>query len=140
MAYPDKHKDEILRLGALGYSYNKIREITGASKGTISYHLGPGQREKSNARNRHTKSRRRDKINERKNLPCPDCGRTYHPCQMDFDHKDPSQKLGGINELLKNGTWEEVVAEMDKCEVVCSNCHRLRTWTKGQWRWQGTKK
>lgn len=44
------HKDEILRLRAEGKTYNQIKEITGASKGTIAYHLGAGQKEKARAR------------------------------------------------------------------------------------------
>lgn len=42
-----KHKDIILQLRAEGKTYNEIKEITGASKGTISYHCGADQKEKT---------------------------------------------------------------------------------------------
>ena len=53
-----KHRDEILKLRAEGKTYKEIREITGASNGTISFHCGKGQKEKSNKR----------QINRKKNL------------------------------------------------------------------------
>ena len=43
-------KDEILRLRAEGKSYNEIVAILGCSKGTVSYHCGEGQVEKTKAR------------------------------------------------------------------------------------------
>lgn len=46
-----KHKENILKLRAEGKSYNEICEELGCSKGTVAYHLGEGQREKSNQRN-----------------------------------------------------------------------------------------
>ena len=45
-----KHRDQILQLRAEGKTYNEIKEITGASKGTISYHCGKGQKDKTNNR------------------------------------------------------------------------------------------
>lgn len=48
-------KEEILRLRELGYSYKQIEKEIGCSRGTISYHLGDGQKEKT--RNRHRKYR-----------------------------------------------------------------------------------
>lgn len=43
-------KEDILRLRAEGKTYNEIRELTGASKGTISYHCGQGTKQKNNER------------------------------------------------------------------------------------------
>lgn len=42
-----KHKENILRLRALGYSYNRIQKELGLSKGTISYHCGSGVKERT---------------------------------------------------------------------------------------------
>ena len=53
-----KYRDEILRLREEGKTYNEIKEITGASKGTISYHCGEGQKEKYRKRNLLSKSKR----------------------------------------------------------------------------------
>jgi hypothetical protein len=57
--------------------------------------------------------------------PCTDCGGVFPACVMDFDH------VRGVKEfdLSKGGskTWSALVEELSKCEVVCSNCHRIRT-------------
>ena len=51
---------------------------------------------------------------------------------FDFDHVDRSTKLRkgkvtGISQLKGSITDEQLIAEMSKCEVVCANCHRLKT-------------
>lgn len=60
--------------------------------------------------------------------PCVDCGET-DPVVLDFDHlRDKSFTIG---QMLAERPWLEVLAEMEKCEVVCSNCHRRRTAQRG---------
>lgn len=49
-------KDEILKLRIEGKSYNKISELLGCSKGTISYHCGVGQKAKNNIRRRKSRA------------------------------------------------------------------------------------
>jgi hypothetical protein len=69
-----------------------------------------------------------DKI---KSASCMDCGRSFPPHVMDFDHRDPTTKKAGINRI-KGSTlaWGTVLEEIAKCDLVCVNCHRLRTWPK----------
>ncbi len=59
--------------------------------------------------------------------PCTDCGRKYHYCVMDFDHREDEAKLFN----LSGATWrkgrKQIEKEIAKCDVVCSNCHRIRT-------------
>lgn len=59
---------------------------------------------------------------------CTDCGYNADSRALDFDHA-PGSKAFSISRAA-NRRWEAVVAEMDKCEVVCANCHRIRTWTR----------
>ena len=57
--------------------------------------------------------------------PCVDCGES-DPLVLEFDHR--SEKRAGVNELMRNhGTWAEVFAEIEKCDVRCANCHRRKT-------------
>jgi hypothetical protein len=60
---------------------------------------------------------------------CTDCGLSMpdHPEVFDFDHIDPATKVAGIAALYTKGSFEQFVAEIAKCEVVCANCHRIRT-------------
>ena len=64
-----------------------------------------------------------------KNSTCIDCGISYPPHILDFDHlEDKSFGLAGA--ARDNKPLEEVVAEIAKCEIVCANCHRHRTWIR----------
>jgi hypothetical protein len=66
-------------------------------------------------------------INEFKRRPCTDCGGEFPPYLMDFDHVT-GDKLGDICGMRSRTVAREaILAEMDKCEVVCANCHRART-------------
>jgi len=65
--------------------------------------------------------------NSVKDVPCMDCGNKYPPCVMDFDHRNPKEKKFNI----ATGTHRSlrlVQEEIDKCDVVCANCHRIRTY------------
>jgi hypothetical protein len=63
-----------------------------------------------------------------KSVPCMDCGKTLPPYVMDFDHRDPHAKEANINYLFYRAPWSRIQEEIAKCDVVCVNCHRLRTW------------
>jgi len=64
--------------------------------------------------------------------PCTDCGKSFPYFVMDFDHRDPSLKVNDVSTLVKTYVpWDRVLEEVTKCDLVCANCHRLRTY-KGQ--------
>ena len=68
-------------------------------------------------------------INELKSAPCTDCGGTFDPVCMDFDHRPGEGKRAEVSALIWSG-WarlDRVLSEIAKCDLVCSNCHRLRT-------------
>ena len=68
---------------------------------------------------------------EAKSRPCADCGNSFHHCVMDFDHLN--DKLENVADMVKKSVGiKKLKTEMDKCEVVCANCHRLRTWKRRQ--------
>lgn len=60
-------------------------------------------------------------------MPCADCNEIFHPICMDWDHLPGSVKLDGIANLVAKGHRKQAEAEITKCELVCANCHRLRT-------------
>lgn len=61
-----------------------------------------------------------------KDTPCVDCGRRFPPEAMDFDHVAP-QKRWNIGTAKTYVSETELRAEIATCEVVCANCHRVRT-------------
>lgn len=60
--------------------------------------------------------------------PCADCGNKYPPYVMDFDHRDPSKKSFSVAKFKSTNSVERVLKEIAKCDVVCANCHRERTF------------
>jgi hypothetical protein len=62
-----------------------------------------------------------------KDVPCADCGQQFPSCCMDFDHRDGVDKLGNIANVMKRWSWKRLLTEIEKCDIVCANCHRIRT-------------
>lgn len=60
--------------------------------------------------------------------PCVDCGEG-DPLVLEFDHL--GDKQFGIGRGMRERPWKTVLAEIEKCEVVCANCHRRRTNRRG---------
>lgn len=72
---------------------------------------------------------RRELLRELKAKPCADCGLSFHWSAMDFDHRE--DKREAVSQMVAHGyTVDEILAEVAKCDVVCSNCHRFRTWKR----------
>jgi hypothetical protein len=80
----------------------------------------------------HSNAKRRalltQRVNELKRRPCTDCGVRYPPFVMDFDHVS-GEKLDDICTMQRRMmSWDTILAEVAKCDLVCSNCHRSRTY------------
>lgn len=171
-------KEKILELRRKGLTINKIVEILGCAKSTVSYHInnnGLGYVNKisekmveeikiyylthtinetskffnistssikrfcdkkrklstkltKNARSVEAVQTRRKKIKELaieyKGGSCQKCG--YNKCNsaLEFHHLDPSEKDFSISSSGNTRGWELVKKELDKCILVCANCHR----------------
>jgi len=63
---------------------------------------------------------------------CIDCGND-NPILLDFDHRDDVEKINEISNLVKSWTWLRLMTEIDKCDVRCANCHRIRTAKQQGW-------
>ena len=63
-----------------------------------------------------------------KSKPCADCWTSYPSYVMDFDHVR-GQKKGRMADYARwKGRLQRLLDEIAKCDVVCSNCHRERTF------------
>jgi 5-methylcytosine-specific restriction endonuclease McrA len=78
------------------------------------------------------KNRAKEIINTAKvDKPCTDCGISFSVVAMDFDHIE--DKRFALSYLRRHGpTITSLLREIDKCELVCANCHRERTWQRQQ--------
>lgn len=122
-----KHRENIIKLRSEGKTYRQIQEELGCSKGTISYHLGFGQKEKSNERSQKRRTEIRSMVAKiKEENGCIDCKQKYPYFVLEFDHVR-GQKIGNIAQMVSWNTIEEIYEEIDKCDIVCANCHRFRT-------------
>jgi hypothetical protein len=68
--------------------------------------------------------------------PCMDCGGVFPWVAMDFDHRPSETKRWPVSDegcrLATKGMKVKVLEEIAKCEIVCSNCHRVRTQERGR--------
>ena len=59
---------------------------------------------------------------------CIRCG--YNECfyALEFDHVDPSTKEYEMSNMIYGRNWALVGVELDKCQLLCANCHRIKTF------------
>ena len=80
------------------------------------------------------KERRQDVANERNRKRkeaavqmfggvCLDCKQSYPNCVFEFHHTDPSQKDINPSKAFSSIKWKD---ELEKCVMLCANCHRVR--------------
>lgn len=56
---------------------------------------------------------------------CMDCGYRAHPAALEFDHARDTKSI--TLSQCSERYWSVVEHEVAKCDVVCANCHRIRT-------------
>ena len=106
MAYKNKH--EQAAYAKAWYEANKDKSKSAAKAHAV-----------------RVKAVRRLLLAEAKRRPCMDCGGVFPTECMDFDHVRGSKRCN-VSAMLQHSV-ESVLEEISKCEVVCANCHRIRT-------------
>lgn len=87
--------------------------------------------ERAKACNARRRIEFREFVNGLKSKPCQDCGRTYPPCVMDYDHRPGTIKSKAVSLLAGlASSMNGLLAEIEKCDLVCANCHRIRTHSR----------
>ena len=97
---------------------NKLAQKSQYSKNK-KYYLDRNREQRSNNRERykHYKS----------NTPCSRCGGVFPNCVMDFDHRDPTEKKHCVAQMM-GYSWGRILEEIAKCDLLCANCHRIKTY------------
>ena len=88
-------------------------------------------------RNLRAYNERRLMVIAAKSCPCADCGVQYPYYVMDFDHREGVTKEFSLHRI-QSATKRAILREMAKCDVVCANCHRERTYRRAARRRQDT--
>jgi hypothetical protein len=68
----------------------------------------------------------------KESTPCYDCHKYFPYYMTEYDHLDPSLKIDTVSRLARNSTLEKALEEIKKCELLCSNCHKQRTWLRSK--------
>lgn len=100
---------------------------SGLYKGACNNCCTAKQRDRWRQQKQDSKEKRRGWIDELKSKPCTDCGCTFDPVCMDFDHIGTDKTLNVSQMVARNFAKGIIEQEIAKCELVCANCHRLRT-------------
>jgi hypothetical protein len=71
-------------------------------------------------------------LRKAKSVPCADCGQCFPFYIMDFDHRPGEVKAFAVANVAGQTriSAARIQAEIAKCDVVCANCHRIRTWRR----------
>lgn len=94
--------------------------------------MAKGTKEQIQGQMRRRGDRAKEYIRKSKEgKPCTDCGNIYHFAIMHYDHLPQFEKTRGISEMFYYSI-KRIDEEIAKCELVCSNCHGMRTWTRNQ--------
>lgn len=91
--------------------------------------------ERTAAVNRRRKLERQEYVKDYlSNNPCVDCGEDDFRV-LEFDHRDPADKDVRVSVLVGGYSMKRLIAEIEKCDVRCCNCHRIKTGEQfGWWR------
>ena len=81
--------------------------------------------------------RNRDLLVLLKSQPCTDCGVEYPHYVMEFDHVGDN-KQNNVSRMTSMATGK-MLLEVAKCDTVCANCHKIRTWRRNQEDWKGDR-
>jgi len=105
-----------------------IVEVRARRRGYMqTYRAGPKGRAATQAQ-AERRADQRDRIADIKVAAgCVDCGYNEHPAALEFDHvPERGPKLFAISQADFRH-WEDVLAEIAKCEIRCARCHAVRT-------------
>ena len=116
-------KERILKLRALGKTYNEIVSAVGCSKSVVAYHCNKKVRDNALVYKNLTRKKQMVDLKNLRGAKCEICG--YNRClsALHFHHKNPTEKRDEVNHLLRSSGIRIATEETKKCILVCSNCH-----------------
>ena len=124
-------KDKPKRSFHIRKAFNGIRRVHGQKSLCIPCEREYGKehyqahKDEYTARTKINREKCRRAIQKLKEKPCADCNNKFPYYVMDFDHT--GEKKETVSKLVRIGAIRRAIEEIKKCEVVCANCHRIRT-------------
>ena len=116
--------EQIKTLRAEGKSFRTIAKELNCSKGTVSFHICPGLKEKTAQRGKRRRIKARDYIKALHGDACAVCGYSVCKSALEFDHLQPEKKSFTLAD--SGGNVANALKESEKCILLCCRCHRER--------------
>ena len=96
----------------------------------INYYKNNSEKEKEYDKNR-IDTLRQKLFNFLQKNPCVKCGEA-DPVVLQFDHL--RDKEYNISDMIRRGlSWKNIKNEIDKCQILCANCHARKTAEQFNW-------
>ena len=95
-----------------------------------AYYQKPENKKRHRARTKENQRKFVEWYHSLKDGPCVDCQMKFHPVAMQWDHRPDLEKIGDLGTLKLRGNKQLILDEIKKCELVCSNCHSIRTYQR----------
>lgn len=68
---------------------------------------------------------------KKKNNRCSDCRQKWPSYVLEFDHRQAEEKVANVADMVSNQcSIENIKKEIAKCDLLCANCHRIRTFSR----------
>ena len=131
--YYEKNKDKIKQRKAV---YNKLYREKNRDKlneSCRSYYRDNCERETAK-KNDYRNKKKQIVEGLKSSKGCKICGEK-HPAVLDFHHRDKNNKVFSVSDGIKlfGFSLSKILLEIEKCDVICSNCHRKLHWEEKQW-------
>lgn len=124
-------KQRIVNMRMAGASYVDIQRELNCEMSVISYHLNRDSKVNVSKKMRREHTSELEAIQSYKErMGCIDCENDYPHFVLEFDHLPEFKKFGQVSHILKKYGADKAWEEIAKCDVVCSNCHKIRTNTR----------
>jgi hypothetical protein len=122
--YYQEHPEKKLEMAKLRSEIGKKPE--NKERRRELYHQNKEKHIQRTLKHRSTATEKRKKwIEELKNdLSCIVCGENRNIC-LEFHHRDPNEKEFTIGRIIRIRSKELILEEIKKCDVLCSNCHKV---------------
>ncbi len=132
-------EEPVVRLCARCVEWKTMAEFHNSRTGQFTYcrdcrraydrqYYAERGRSARDARNRERANKARAWMASLKDgVPCRDCGLTFPVFVMHWDHLPEFEKQDEISAMVTNRARAAVLDELKKCELVCANCHVMRT-------------
>lgn len=129
-AYSKTHREQVNKW-ALNYYYRNKEKV--AIKAKL---WRENNRDYVRLKQRDGKRKRKEQAIAYLGAVCKYCGNSFHPACFEFHHRNPQEKDRDPSKMLQL-SWEKLTNELDKCDLLCANCHRLEHHKK-DYEWNET--